>query len=80
MRFSPCATSAASRCSRPGSENAAKYTPYVAVIRKVSPKLLGDLYFHYHPRFQQACEDLTKSDGRFDDRVLQAIPEGASPR
>ena len=55
------------------AENAAKYTPYVAVIRKVSPKLLSDLYFHYHPLFQQAYEDLTKSDGRFDDRVLQAI-------
>ena len=54
-------------------ENAAKYTPYVAVIGKVNPKLVSDLYFHYHALFQQAYEQLTKSDGRFDDRVLQAI-------
>ncbi|MEJ0035990.1 MAG: DUF3014 domain-containing protein [Gammaproteobacteria bacterium] len=55
------------------AENAAKYTPYVAVIGRVSPKLVSDLYFHYHPLFQQAYEELTKSDGHFDDRVLQAI-------
>ena len=55
------------------AENAAKYTPYVAVIGKVNPKLASDLYFHYHALFQQAYEELTKSDGRFDDRVLQAI-------
>jgi hypothetical protein len=54
-------------------ENAAKYTPYVAVISKVNPKLVSDLYFHFQPLFQQAYEELTKSDGRFDDRVLQAI-------
>src|SRR6185369_14124312 len=55
------------------AENAAKYTPYVAVIRKVDPKLVSDLYFHYHALFQQAYEELTKSGGRIDDRVLQAI-------
>ena len=55
------------------AENAAKYTPYVAVIRKVNPKLVSELYFHYRPLFQQAYEELTKTDGRFDDRVLQAI-------
>ncbi len=55
------------------AENAAKYTPYVAVMRKVNPKLVGDLYFHYHTLFQQAYEELTQSDARFDDRVLQAI-------
>ncbi len=55
------------------AENAAKYTPYVAVIRKVNPKLVSELYFHFQPLFQQAYEELTKSDGRFDDRVLQAI-------
>jgi len=55
------------------AENAAKYTPYVAVIRKVNPKLVSDLYFLFEPLFQQAYEELTKSDGRFDDRVLQAI-------
>jgi DUF3014 family protein len=55
------------------AENAAKYTPYVAVIRRVDPKLVSDLYFHYHALFQQAYEERTKSDDRFDDRVLQAI-------
>lgn len=55
------------------AENAAKYVPYVAVIRRVDPKFVSDLYFHYHALFQQAYEELTKSNGRFDDRVLQAI-------
>jgi len=55
------------------AENAAKYAPYVAVIRKVDPRLVSDVYFHYHALFQQAYEELTKSRARFDDRVLQAI-------
>jgi Protein of unknown function (DUF3014) len=34
---------------------------------------VSDLYFRFQPLFQRAYEELTKSDGRFDDRVLQAI-------
>jgi hypothetical protein len=68
-----------------GSDNAARYEPYVSALAAVDSKRLVAAYAHFYPLLQQAYRDLGYPNGYFNDRLvavldhLLAAPEPAGP-
>ena len=56
-----------------GAANAARYAPYLAVVRSIDLHALSDLYRHYYPLFQRAYQDLGYPNGDFNDRLVGVI-------
>lgn len=54
-------------------DNAARYTPFVDLVKAVNAKQLVAVYFHFYPLFQQAYEDLGYPTEYFNDRVIAVI-------
>ena len=55
------------------AENAARYTPYVDVLKVVDAKAAARLYLAYYPLFQQAYRELGYPNGYFNDRLVSVI-------
>jgi len=53
--------------------NAARYTPWVNALEKVSAKKLVALYVGLHPLFQQAYVELGYPTGHFNTRLVKVI-------
>ncbi len=68
-----------------GSENAARYAPYMQVVEDADPQALVAWYVQSYPLFQQAYRQLGYPKGYFNDRLIAAIdnllaaPELAQP-
>jgi hypothetical protein len=68
-----------------GAANAARYAPYLAVVRSIDVHALSDLYRRYYPLFQRAYQDLGYPTGDFNDRLVSVIdhllatPQPAGP-
>ena len=56
-----------------GTDNAARYTPYVRLVQGVDTKTLVALYVRFYPWFQQAYQDLGYPSGYFNDRLIDVI-------
>ncbi len=56
-----------------GSDNAARYAPYVKAMDAVDSAKLVALYVHLYPLFQQAYVDLGYPSRYFNDRVFEVI-------
>lgn len=54
-------------------ENYARYTPFVAVVKRVDAQTLVAFYRGLQPLFQQAYEELGNPNGSFNARLLQVI-------
>lgn len=69
-----------------GSQNAARYAPYMEIVDSVDPKALVAWYVQSYPLFQQAYRQLGYPKGYFNDRLIVAIndmlatPELAEPQ
>lgn len=55
--------------------NARRYDRHLALLRKLSPAALADLYRRYYPLFQQAYEELGYPGANFHDRLRTAIDD-----
>ncbi|HUL82215.1 MAG TPA: DUF3014 domain-containing protein [Gammaproteobacteria bacterium] len=55
------------------SENYSRYTPLVAVVKRVDARTLAAFYRGLQPLFQQAYEELGNPSGSFNARLLQVI-------
>ena len=58
-----------------GSDNAARYTPYVRLVDAVDAKTLAGIYVHFYPLMQQDYRALGYPNGYFNDRLVQAIDD-----
>jgi Protein of unknown function (DUF3014) len=56
-----------------GSDNAARYTPYVRALEAVDSAKLVALYVRFYPLFQQAYAELGYPSRYFNDRVFDVI-------
>jgi len=69
-----------------GSQNAARYAPYMKIVDGVDPQTLVAWYVQTYPLFQQAYRQLGYPKGYFNDRLIVAIddmlaaPEPAEPQ
>jgi hypothetical protein len=54
-------------------ENYARYTPFVAVVKRVDAQTLVAFYRGLQPLFQQAYEELGNPNASFNARLLQVI-------
>lgn len=57
------------------ARNAARYAPYMAVIRRVDSSALVAWYVRSYPLFQQAYRELGYPKGYFNDRLIAAIDD-----
>ena len=57
------------------ADNAARYAPYVDMVRKLDIAKLAALYRRNYALFQQAYEELGYPHGYFNDRLVQAIDD-----
>jgi len=55
------------------AENYARYTPLVAIVKRVDAQTLVAFYRGLQPLFQQAYEDLGNPNASFNARLLQVI-------
>ena len=55
--------------------NAARYAPYVDMVRKLDIAKLAELYRRNYVLFQQAYEELGYPRGYFNDRLVQTIDD-----
>lgn len=68
-----------------GTQNAARYRPYVRLMEAVPTRPLVAVYVHFYPLFQQQYEELGYPGKYFNDRLVQVIdhllaaPEVAGP-
>ncbi len=66
-------------------DNAQRYAPYVAMLRRVDPAALVRTYLQLYPLLQQAWRELGYPHGQFNDRLLAvlanllAAPQPATP-
>jgi hypothetical protein len=66
-------------------DNAARYAPYITLLKNANVAQLASAYRHFYPLFQQAYVDLGYPDGYFNDRLVEVIdhllatPEVAGP-
>lgn len=66
-------------------DNAARYAPFVKILRNADMAQVAALYKRFYPLFQQAYVDLGYPDGYFNDRLVEVIdhllatPEVAGP-
>jgi len=56
-------------------DNAARYTPYVAVFTAIPTDKAVDTYVHLYPLFQKAYVDLGYPNGYFNDRLVEVIDD-----
>jgi hypothetical protein len=54
-------------------DNAARYAPYVALVRGADTAQVVALYVKFYPLFQQAYEELGYPGAYFNDRLVQVI-------
>ena len=57
------------------ARNAARYAPYMAVVRRVDSSALVAWYVRSYPLFQQAYRELGYPKGYFNDRLVAAIDD-----
>ena len=66
-------------------DNAARYAPFITILKNADVAQLAGTYRHFYPLFQQAYVDLGYPDGYFNDRLVEVIdhllatPEVAGP-
>jgi hypothetical protein len=66
-------------------DNAARYAPFIGIVKNADPAQLAGVYRRFYPLFQQAYVDLGYPDGYFNDRLVEVIdhllatPEVAGP-
>ncbi len=66
-------------------DNAARYEPFIKIVKNSDPAQLAGVYRRFYPLFQQAYVDLGYPDGYFNDRLVEVIdhllatPEVAGP-
>lgn len=58
-----------------GRQNAARYAPYMQIVKSVDPDALVAWYVHDYPLFQQAYQQLGYPHGYFNDRLIVAIDD-----
>lgn len=56
-------------------DNAARYTPYMAIADAIDPAQLVGLYLRLYPLFQQAYEELGYPGAYFNDRLLVVLDD-----
>lgn len=54
-------------------DNAARYAPFVNMVKSADPAQVASVYRHFYPLFQQAYIDLGYPDGYFNDRLVEVI-------
>ena len=54
-------------------DNAARYAPYIRLVRAADTQQLVALYTRFYPLFQQAYEELGYPGTYFNDRLVQVI-------
>ena len=69
------ATSGSDQALAIGSDNAARYAPYVHIVTAVDAKTLVGVYVHFYPLLQQDYRALGYPKGYFNDRLVQAIDD-----
>lgn len=57
------------------ARNAARYEPYMAIVRHADPHALVAWYVHSYPLFQQAWRELGYPKSYFNDRLIVAIDD-----
>ncbi len=55
------------------ADNAARYEPYIKIVKNADPAQLAALYKRFYPLFQEAYVDLGYPDGYFNDRLVEVI-------
>ena len=66
-------------------DNAARYEPFIKIVKNADAAQVASVYKHFYPLFQQAYVDLGYPDGYFNDRLVEVIdhllatPEVAGP-
>jgi len=58
-----------------GTDNAARYAPYLWLADALDTGKLVALYVHYYPLFQQAYQELGYPKGYFNDRLIEVIDD-----
>lgn len=58
-----------------GAANAARYAPYVDLVRKLDVAKLAEIYLRNYALFQQAYQELGYPHGYFNDRLVVAIDD-----
>ncbi|MGH8238932.1 MAG: DUF3014 domain-containing protein [Steroidobacteraceae bacterium] len=67
------------------ADNAARYEPFIKIVKNADAAQVASVYKHFYPLFQQAYVDLGYPDGYFNDRLVEVIdhllatPEVAGP-
>lgn len=56
-----------------GSDNYARYEPFIAIVQGTDTAQLVAMYKQYYPLFQEAYVDLGYPDGYFNDRLVEVI-------
>jgi Protein of unknown function (DUF3014) len=54
-------------------DNAARYEPFIKILKNADMEQVSTLYKRYYPLFQQAYVDLGYPDGYFNDRLVEVI-------
>jgi hypothetical protein len=54
-------------------ENAARYAPFIKILKNADMAQVAATYKHFYPLFQQAYVDLGYPDGYFNDRLVEVI-------
>lgn len=55
------------------ADNAKRYAPYVAALKKLDAQAAAQVYLRYYPLFQQAYIELGFPDRYFNDRLISVI-------
>jgi hypothetical protein len=55
------------------ADNAARYEPFIKIVKNADVAQLASMYRHFYPLFQQAYVDLGYPDGYFNDRLVEVI-------
>jgi hypothetical protein len=61
-------------------DNAARYAPFITIVKNADVTQLAATYRHFYPLFQQAYVDLGYPDGYFNDRLVEVIGDRSSAR
>ena len=67
------------------ADNAARYEPFIKIVKNADVAQLAATYRHFYPLFQEAYVGLGYPDGYFNDRLVEVIdhllatPEVAGP-
>jgi hypothetical protein len=57
------------------AKNAARYAPYVKVVKALDAQKLAATYRQFYPLFQEAYRSLGFPKGHFNDRLIEAIDD-----